>query len=193
MYPTVLETFEFHPDGLVSFELLEGRFIFEGRCYRALSSSSATRPKAKKSLLTRISNIVPTNHGEHSSLSVTLREGYRELVLNVTARCSGSNVRIDLASVITGYMSLERTHACKHVSSNPLSKEHMSEVTITGVASPMATGSTLALAMTHSNPVAQFLCCEPGGRQFLLHECCLDCGFEQARGSSSQFNVLIVS
>jgi len=190
IYSTVLETLEVHPDGLMTFELLDGRFMFEGRSYKALSSSSTTRPKAEKSLLTQVDDIVPTNHGEHSSLSVTLREGYRELVLQVTARCSGSDVRIDLASVIIGYVGLERTQECEHVSNNPLGREYKSMVTITGVASPTVIGSQLALAMTHSNSVAQFLCCESGTKQILLYECCLDCGFKQAK---DKFDVLIVS
>ena len=190
IFPTVLETFEVHHDGVFNFELLDGVFVFENRYHHALNSSGPTRPKATSSLLAAHAPIVPSNCGVHSTIEITVREGYNELLLQVTARMPGSYVRINIASTIITYIGLERTRECKHQLDNPLSEQHKGKVIVTGVDMPRTTGKKLSLAMTRSNPVAQFLCCEAGSKCILLQGCCMDCGFEQA---SEEFNILIVS
>ncbi|PGH22935.1 hypothetical protein AJ80_02984 [Polytolypa hystricis UAMH7299] len=190
IFPTVLETFEVHPDGIFTFELRDGLYIFGGnRYYHSLSSTPASRPKAKESLQTGHSKVLPSSLGEHSATVVTLREGYNELLLQVSVHASGSYFRVDIASVIMGYMGLERARECHHELGSPLSDRYRNRVIITGVSRPRAPRLKLALAMTRSNAAAQFLCCEVGSLCLLLEGCCLDCGCEQAE---NRFDVLIV-
>jgi hypothetical protein len=190
IFPAVIETLEVHQDGVFNFELLDGMFILTNRYHRALSSSGGPRAKAKSSLLPTQAPIIPSSRGEHSDISVTLREGYSELLVQLTARMAGSFVPIDMTSMVIAYMGLERSNECQHRLDYPLNERYRRKITVTGVSMPRAAGKKLALAMTRANPGAQLLCCEEGARCIFLQGCCLDCGVEQA---GEAFNVLIVS
>jgi hypothetical protein len=190
IFPAVLETLEVHQDGVFNFELIDGMFVLTNRYHHALSSSGGHRTKARNSLLPIQAPIVPSNCGEHSDITVTLREGYSELLLQLTARMSGSHVPIDIASMLVAYMGLERTRECQHRLDYPLNEQYRGKVIVTGVNMPRTAGRKLALAMARANPAAQLLCCEAGARCIPLQGCCLDCGVEQA---GEDFNILIVS
>ncbi|KAH6883568.1 hypothetical protein B0T10DRAFT_551311 [Thelonectria olida] len=190
IFPTVLETFVVHSDGLFTFELRDGVFIFETRYYDRLSTDGESRPRARKSLLSGPFEVIPSSIGEHSTMTVTIREAYDRLVLQATVHALGSYIRIDMASIIYGYMGLQRTQECEHRLDVPLSEKYKKGVIITGVNMPRGVGSRLSIAMTRQNREAQLLCCEGGVKCLLLQECCLDCGVEQAQ--ADDFHVLIV-
>lgn len=190
IFPTVLETLEVSQDGSFTFELVDGLFMWQNRYYYALSSHGGSRARAKISLHTARAPIIPSNCGEHLAILPTIREGYNELLFQVTARTSGSNTHVDIASAIIAYIGLARTQECEHRLDYPLSGCHRGKVLVTGVAMPRAAGNKLSLVMARSNSTAQFLSCDAGARCMLVQGCCLDCGVTQAGGD---FDVLIIS
>jgi len=192
IYPTVLETLQLPFGPLASFELLDGKLIFEERYYETLSSAStAARPKAKKSIARERGGIKPSSIGEHKSLLMTVRETASCLEVRTTARYAGTNVHLRLSGIIQASFSLERTLACSHPLTNLL-KDTSHEVVLTSIEAPWSSKrGSIAIAMTQSNPTAQLLCCEPGARMILMQDCCLDCALKQA--ASGSFNIILVS
>jgi hypothetical protein len=186
IYPAALQNLRVPSPQRVNFELVEGRFISGGRYHSSLRSASVTdRTKAKKSLVNGRREIIPSSLGEHSDVLITIRERLDSLELRLTARVSGSNVHLNIRSVIIGFIGLDRTDPCPHPSTDALDLKYISKVVATSVASPDAQGSKVAIAMTQSNPVAQVLCCGVASRTMLQIECCLNCALEQAGDESS--------
>ncbi|KAK4465661.1 hypothetical protein QBC42DRAFT_310595 [Cladorrhinum samala] len=190
IFPTVLETLEVHQDNLFSLELIDGVFVWQDRYFHCLSDNTGSRQKATSSLLTGRTPIVPSNLGAHSTITTTIREGHDELLLQVVARTLGSQVHVNMKSVVIAYLGIERTEECEHRLDYPLSDNHDRKILVTGVGMPRAAGRKLALAMARSNPTAQLLCCEESSKCILLQGCCLDCGVKQA---GKDFDILIVS
>ena len=192
IYPTVLKTLQIPSNSVASFELLDGKLIFEERYYTDLSSASTTlRPKAKRSVTRKRDEINPSNIGEHESLLMTVQETTSGLKVRTTARYAGTNIHLGLSEIIQASLSLERTSACLHPSTNAL-RDSSHEVVLTGISAPRSSKrNSIAVAMTQSNPTAQLLCCEPGANMILMQDCCLKCALEEA--ASGSFDVIIVS
>ncbi|KAH7397163.1 hypothetical protein BKA66DRAFT_453754 [Pyrenochaeta sp. MPI-SDFR-AT-0127] len=192
IYPTVFETLQIPSTAVASFELLDGKLMFEERYYETLSSASTkVRPSAKKSIARERSGIKPSSLGEHSSLLMTIRETASSLEVRTTVRYAGTNINLGLSDIIQASLSLERTPACSHPSTDPL-KDATCEIFLTSVSAPRSSKrGSMAVAMTQSNPTAQLLCCEPGVRSVLMQDSCLDCAVIEAVENS--YDVIIVS
>lgn len=120
--------------------------------------------------------------GEHSDIMITIRECIDFLEIRTTARVGGSNVHLDLGSIIIASWGLEESQPCEHPLTTPLDPDDLKEVMTTSVASPSASGKKIAIAQVQGNPIAQLLCCNPGTRSLIQTDCCLRCTLEQAKG-----------
>ncbi|KAK7218477.1 hypothetical protein V2G26_006480 [Clonostachys chloroleuca] len=193
IYPTNLETLKVDPDRSFTFEIHDGVLVYENRYHQCLTSDPASRPLARVSPASDLSHIIPSSHGEHSSVGFTLREGYKKLILSTTIHGLGRSSRIDLETVIAGSMWLERTHHCGHRLDSPLvyskTSTFIDNLVVTDVMNPKAR-SALSLVMVRSNSLAQFLCCEVDFSCLLIKGTCLNCAIEQADGN---FNILIIT
>lgn len=175
----------------ILYEVLEGKFLLDGRYHMTLRDSMVTpRKRAETNILSRKDEIRPTSSGEHESLTMTIRECLDSLELRSTIRVSGQNVSVELGSIITASYGLVETEPCDHPVDTPLDPNSTNFITTTSVASPATSENTLGLekrtsiAQTKHNPTAQLLCCERGVRSVLLKECCLDCALSRIRKGS---------
>lgn len=176
----------------IVYEVLEGKFILEGRYHMNLRSFSVTpRKKAKKNMSNRKDEITPTSSGEHENLTMTVRECLDFLELRTMIRGSGQNVSVSLLSIIISSYGLEETEPCDHPEDSPLDTASKQLVMTTSVVSPATTEKTVvnsvarkrtSIAQTKHNPTAQLLGCEKGVRSVLLKECCLNCALSQVTG-----------
>ena len=193
IYPTVLGTIQIPPGSTASFELVDGRLIFQDRYYSEMDGASARpRTTTKKSILKTQDGIIPSSIGEHTNLLMTARESMGgRLEVRAGIDYGGLNVHLELSEIIKASFALERTLACSHPSTNPLAAGSHPFM-LTSVSAPRSSkASFIAVVMTQFNPTAQLLCCEPGARSILMQNCCFDCALAQA--SDGGFNIVIVS
>ncbi len=179
-YPTELVTLKKSSDFRVSFERTDGMLIFNGRYFQSLLSSGISeRSRAKKSLLYKAKKIFPSSIGEHSSLTLTIREKLHTLELGAILHGPARVLRIDLQAILKASIGLERTKACEHSVEDALQPEYISRVLITSVFEPRAVGTKVSIAQVKSNPTAQLLCCEPGVKCVIQSESCLTCAVKE--------------
>ena len=184
IFPVTLRDVKLTTGLPILYELVEGQIMFGGRYHSYMCGHTASpRPKAKTHIHPSKSRIVPTNFGEHSGLTMTVRECLGYLELRTTARVSGVDVNLNLESIIIASYGLQETEPCNHPMDVPLPSDHEVFVQTTSVASPSAPRQKVAIALTQNNPTAQLLCCEAGVRTLLLKDCCLNCALEQAQNS----------
>jgi hypothetical protein len=180
-YPTELATLQKCDDYRISFELVDGMLVFNGRYFTRLeSNASSERVRAKKSLIYKAKEIIPSSIGEHSSLILSIREKLRTLELGALILGPGRSVRIDLQSILQASIGLSRTEPCEHLVGCTLRPEYMSKVLLTSVFEPRPIGKKIGIAQVKGNAEAQLLCCEKGVRCVLQSECCLTCAVERA-------------
>lgn len=187
----------------IVYEVLEGKFMLEGRYHMTLKSAEVTpRQKAKKNLSSRKDEIRPTSSGEHENLTMTVRECLNSLELRSMIRVLGQNVSVNLESIIIASYGLMETEPCDHHVDIPLDPGSKHLVVTTSVASPATrekinygvTTRKTSVAQTKYNSTAQLLCCEPDVFSLLLKECCLDCAVSQirSRNPGDQMTMIIV-
>lgn len=188
IYPTILETLSVPSHQAITFALVEGNLIFEGRYHRYLSTESVGfRPLATKAIYN--GKIRPCHSGVHTgNTSVTVREGHDFLELICTVKYAGIDVKIDLKRVISGYITMLWTDPCPHPAMDCMDLVKYPAIS-TSVASPAAQDQ-IGVAMTRGNPVAQLLCCGEDFQPVLQHNSCLNCAAERLAGID--YVVLIV-
>ena len=181
LYPTELVTLQKSSDFRLSFELTDGMLVFNGRYFRSLRSTAPNeRDRARKSLVYKAKKIVPSNIGEHSRLTLTIREKLHTLELGAMVHGQARLTRINLRSILSASIGLTRSKPCEHGIEDALQPEYVSKVFITSIFEPRPIGKKQAIAQVKSNPTAQLLCCEPGVKCILQSECCLTCALEDA-------------
>ena len=176
IYPTILKTLSVPSHQTVTFTLVEGIFVFEGRYHRRLDAKSVrARPKTRRSL--RKDNIGSSHDEIHiGSPLLTVREAFDCLEVLCSFKSSGYDTKVDLERVILGYFGMRWTDTCHHPTTDHVDRDKDRFVT-TSVASPAALGG-YGVVMTRWNPIAQFLCCEMGYQAILVKDCCLNCAAE---------------
>jgi hypothetical protein len=181
LYPTELITLKKSSDLRLSFEITDGRLLYNGRYFNTLiGEDTGHRAEAEKSLIYGSNKIIPSSIGEHSALTLSIRERLHALELGATLQGPSHAIRIDLRGIMKWSIGLVRTKACEHSVDCALESEYLSNVLITSVFEPRAAGKKVAIAQVKSNLEAQLLCCEPGTSCLLLSDCCLNCGVKEA-------------
>lgn len=83
-YSTELATLQKSSDLRISFELVDGMLVFNGRYFTGLEGDASAgyyRGRAKQSLIYKAENVVPSSLGEHSKLTISIREKLHTLEL----------------------------------------------------------------------------------------------------------------
>jgi len=105
VYPTILKNLKLTSDQLVTFTIVKGQIVYEHRYHRYLCAAEArARPKAKKSLMNRLT---PSHIEVHSdSPLLTIREGFDFLKLQASIQYARNEVKLNLRRVILGYIGM---------------------------------------------------------------------------------------
>ncbi len=173
IYPTILKTLSVPSRQSVTFTLIEGLFVFEGRYHRHLSADPSTaRPKTKSAL--EKDNIRPSHDEMHiDSTLLTIREAFDSLIVLCSFKSSGYDTKVNLEEAILGYVCMRWTDTCHHPMTDPTDLDKDRFIT-TSVASPAAV-ERFGVVMARWNPIAQFLCCDRDYQAILVKDCCLEC------------------
>ena len=180
IYPTVLRTLSVPSQQSLTFTLVEGMLVFEGRYHYhgLLAESVETRPRTTR--VTEADGIRPSPEGMHiGSPTITIREGFEYLVVHCSLKSSGYDMKINLGAVIIGYMGMRWTNPCHHPMTDPMDLDK-DRFQITSVASPAAE-ERFGVVMARWNPMAQFFCCDDDYQSILVKDCCLDCAAKGIR------------
>ena len=173
IYPTILKSLSVPSNQAVTFTLVEGMFVFEGRYHRRLDAKQVrARPKTKKPLQR---HNIRSFHDETyiGSPLLTVREAFDCLEVLCSFKSSGYDTKVNLEAVILGYIGMRWTDTCHHPMTDQLNLDKAHFVA-SSVASPAADGRC-GVVMTRWNPTAQFLCCEDGYQAILVKNCCINC------------------
>ena len=175
-YPTVLQTLRMPSHQSVTFTLIEGLFVFEGRYYDRLEVDSVpARPRTRS--VQQQDDIRPSLDAMHiGSPTLTIRDAFKCLEVLCSFKYSGHDTKIDLPAVIWGYVGMRWTDPCHHPMTDPRDFDK-DRFQLTSVASPAAE-ERFGVVMARWNPMAQFLCCEDGYQAILVKDCCLNCAAE---------------
>ena len=187
IYPTILNTLSVPSHQTVTFTLVEGIFVFEGRYHRRLDAKPVrARPKTRKPL--QRDNIGSSHDEIHlGSPLLTVRETFNCLEVLCSFKSSGYDTKINLEAVIMGYIGMRWTDTCHHPMTDHMNLDK-DRFVATSVASPATLGGS-GVVMTRWNPIAQFLCCELGYQAILVKDCCLDCA---AKGVNTSATVVFI-
>ncbi|KAF3005514.1 hypothetical protein E8E14_002856 [Neopestalotiopsis sp. 37M] len=181
IYPTVLDSLRVEPEGCFTFRVTEGLFIHKGVYYNSLCDETK-RPRcdsiARSS--TELSPLRIPKLVEPLSLSVSLREGFEEVLLTFNVQRAGLYFHVSAFDAVVGLMCLDTTPNCGHDMDDVLREEYETQVTVKSVGEASNQDYKLAITMTSRNPQAQFLACGSGTQGDLLLQCCLNCGVQQA-------------
>lgn len=181
IYPTELETLKRPSDLRLTFEMIDGMLLYNGRYFDCLMGEDTGHQSiAKKSLIYESNKIIPSNIGEHSALTLSIRERINALQLGATLQGSSRAIRINLSVILKSSIGLMRTKACEHSNDLALESEYRSKVRVTSIFEPCTGDDMVAIAQVKSNLEAQLLCCEPKASCLLLSDCCLNCGVKEA-------------
>jgi hypothetical protein len=141
LYPTELIALKKSSDLRLSFEITDGRLLYNGRYFNTLiGEDTGHRAKAEKSLIYGSNEIIPSCIGEHSALTLSIRERLHALELGATLQGPSQAIRIDLREIMKWSIGLVRTKACEHSVDCALESEYLSNVLITSVFEPRAAG-----------------------------------------------------
>ena len=176
IYPTILKTLSVPSRQTITFTLVEGNFVFEGRYHRRLDAKQVrARPKTKKSLQR---HNIGSSHDEIQigSPLLTVREAFDCLEVLCSFKSSGYDTKVNLEAVILGYIGMSWTDTCHHSIADQMNLEKDGFVA-TSVASPAAEGR-FGVVKTRWNPIAQFLCCDRDYQAILVKNCCINCAAE---------------
>ena len=176
IYPTILKTLSVPSHQTVTFTLVEGTFVFEGR-YHCRLDAKLVRARPKTRNLLQKDNIRSSHDETHiGSPLLTVREAFDCLEVLCSFKSSGYDTKVNLEAVILGYIGMRWTDTCHHPMTDDMYPTQGGFIA-TSVASPAAIGRH-GVVMTRWNPIAQFLCCELGYQAILVKDCCLNCAAE---------------
>lgn len=177
IYPAILSTLSVPVSQGVIFNLVEGQLVYEGRYHRNLRAKAA-RPRSRATRSLQTNNFTPSHIGVHvGSPLVSIREGFESLEVACHFQYGGSDVEVNLKSVILGYIGMRWSTECPHQVTDHLRLPSVHKAYATSVASPSGDGA-IGVAMTRWNPTAQLLCCEFGYQAVLQRFCCLNCALQ---------------
>ena len=190
IYPTILKTLSVPSHQAVTFTLVEGTFVFEGRYHHRLDTKQVrARPKTKKPLQRH--NIRSSQDGTNiGSPLLTVREAFDYLEVLCSFKSSGYDTKVNLRAVILGYIGMRWTDTCHHPMTDLMNLEK-DDFVATSVASPAAEGRR-GVVMTRWNPIAQFLCCELGNQAILVKNCCINCAAEGMDLRETRGNIVFI-
>ena len=180
IYPTILKTLGVPSHQSVTYTIIEGIFVFEGRHYSRLHAEKSHNPGTRtivsetgRSILQKY--LRPSLDETHiSGPLLTIRENVNDLEVLCSFKYSGHNIKVHLKQVIEGYTGMRWTDTCHHPMTDDMPLDS-SKFNLTSIASPAATKGRYGVVMARWNPVAQFLCCEDGYQAILVKDCCLNC------------------
>ena len=176
IYPTVLKNLSVPSHQSVTFTLVEGILVFEGRYHDGLVAESA-EPRPKLTGVLEADGIRPFLEGMHiGSPTITIRETFHYLEICCSFKSSGHDTKLDLRDVFLGYIGMRWTNPCHHPITDPMDLDK-GRFQITSLASPAAE-ERLGVVMARWNPMAQFFCCERSYQTILVKDCCLSCAAE---------------
>ena len=176
IYPTILKTLSVPSHQSVTFTLVEGIFVFEGRYHRCLRAKPVrARPKTRSAL--QKDKTRPSHNEMHiGNPLLTIREAVDFLEVLCSFKSSGYDTKLDLEAVILGYIGMRWTDTCHHPMADHMGLDK-DQFATTSIASPAASARS-GVVMTRWNPIAQFLCCERGYQAILVKNCCVNCAAE---------------
>jgi hypothetical protein len=194
IYPRVLGSFEIEPNGSFGFFISEGMFVYNEtyyECLRGDSESSKNRPIAKPAA--EISPFGISRLWEPLSLTVSVREGFEEILLRLNINVAGFYFNMSTSNVVVGLMCLDFAQGCEHDTDDALQKYYEVQVSVGSVGTASKTEGNINILTTRGNRQAQFLACGSSdpGRGLLLSRCCLNCGVRQAL--DGRYHSLIVT
>ena len=182
IYPTILKTLSVPSYQSVTYTIIQGILVFEGRYYRRLFADKLCDPRPRTPLPETGRSSLQGDYIRASLIDthissplLTIRENFERLEVLCSIKHSGNDLKVDLEKVIQGYMGMRWTDTCHHPMTDDMRLNAC--FNITSVASPSAIGR-YGVVMTRWNPVAQFLCCEFGYQAILVKDCCLNCAAE---------------
>ncbi|KAG8529102.1 uncharacterized protein KY384_005737 [Bacidia gigantensis] len=180
VYPTILETLSVPSRQAVTFTVVDGQLIFNGRYNKGLVSDRV-EPRSTANSLQTTGDLKPSNLGVHlGSPLITIRETFHNLELLCSFKFAGQEIKVRLGAVIEGYMGMKWSDTCPHPAMNVIDQaKYPSKAT--SVANPYTHGY-FGVAMTKGSPAAQFLCCGRGYQTVLVHDSCLNCAAEGVKG-----------
>ena len=190
IYPTILKSLSVPSHQTVTFTLVEGMFVFEGRYHRRLDAKQVrARPKTKKTLRR---HDIRSSHDEiqMGSPLLTVREAFDCLEVLCSFKSSGYDTKVNLKAVILGYIGMKWTDTCHHPMTDLMNLDK-DDFVATSVASPAAEGR-FGVVMTRWNPIAQFLCCELGNQAILVKNCCINCAAEGMNLRETRGNIVFI-
>ncbi|KAM5448126.1 hypothetical protein McanMca71_004234 [Microsporum canis] len=183
IYPNRLQIMALDLENGAYYEVVDGVLRFNGRNHNMLCSGPAAQrnePEVFEPQYSTRDKIVPSSAGEHSELSLTLREVSNYLQLRCVVVVAKTNVPIDLEDVILSSYFVKQANPCEHPSSAPFKHGWINAIT-TSVAAPITTiPSWYAVALVLRNKPAQLLCCMSQRKILLQRDCCLTCALVQA-------------
>ena len=180
VYPSILQAMALPSYQSVTFELIDGRIMYENRYYPSIVTElqSKVRPKARKPLPQ--CDMKPSHTGRADVDSgynhFYIREGAINLVAIYTFTFGGYMTTLNLKKVLLGYLGMRWSEPCPHRVTGDMDLNKYKAIS-TSVAAPSAFGK-LGVAMTRASAVSQLLCCEDGYQAVLQTRCCLNCAAE---------------
>ena len=185
IYPSALRDFQIPQDLSLSFDLLEGQFVVNGRYYDKMTAETGLQQQNKVESTFRKGLLVPSNDGAYSDLLLTARERIGHVGVRTIVRVASAETSLSLFRAILGSWYVQRTRSCDHSMSTPLKSELEDRVETTSVANPQAKIRKVAIIQTLHSDVARLLSCrvftetlEKGA--VLLEDCCLSCAVRWA-------------
>lgn len=174
IYPTVLQTLKMPSHQSVTFTLVDGLFVFEGRYYDSLQVDPVVPARPRTRSVQQDDDIRPSLDATHiGSPTLTIRDAFKRLAVLCSLKVSGHDTKIDLSAVTWGYMGMRWTDPCHHPVTDLLDLDK-DRFQLTSVAAPAAE-ERFGVVMARWNPMAQFLCCQYGYQAILVKDCCLTC------------------
>ncbi|KAK2038992.1 hypothetical protein LZ31DRAFT_559157 [Colletotrichum somersetense] len=197
IYPAVLEDFKISPDAAFTFRVYEGAFIYEGRYYDQLGGGVDTYRHASEQQQEDLSirDVAPITRSaliQPLSLTATLRQGFRQVLVSFNVQVSGCFFSVDAFRAVVNLMRLDVSRSCADDVDSPLPADSEQHIVIKKVGMSPTKGK-INIYMTHGDHRAQFLaggCVSPLDGCLLLNSC-LSCGVQQAREGG--YLALIVS
>ena len=164
----------------IRYVLVNGHF-FDGNSYhrQLYCDETSRRLNTGSKGISDPFQLRPSDLRVHSSLLMMTRSTVDGLELCMRIQSGAKVVALNFLMLHLATLGLSTTSPCQHNWRDPLSDSF--KVITTSVEAPRSTNSQyLAVTLTHLNPEARFLCGTQGVHG-LLHECCLNCGVEEAR------------
>ena len=179
VFPSVLESLAVPRHQLATFELVDGRLIYEGGYHRSIAAEvpSETRPKARKPLAGEMKPSHTGRADENPGMNgILIRKTASDLAVSFDIYYGGFTTHLNLKSVLIGYLGMRWTEPCPHRVTDTMDVTRRKAIS-TSVTAPSAFGK-LGVAMTRGSPSSQFMCCEDGHQAVLQTRSCLNCAAE---------------